>query len=98
MRRDEEPFVWTDRMSVTVKWICKQTLLGAQHKAKVICLAFVPSACALVAATLVLVFAAALYRNPHTRHAVKRQSFVLMLAVQVASLFFSVAYMFVTAV
>lgn len=95
--REENGFVWTPHMTKTVVILCEHLCSPSSstlylHMAGPI-IAVVPAAAALAAASSVLVFAGVLYMNPATRPAVKRQSFRLLLAVQVASLISSIAYM-----
>jgi hypothetical protein len=56
-------------------------------------IAVAPTIAALVANLIVLGFAVAIFRNPKTRSLLRRQSLLMLLSVQVASVIQGVAYM-----
>jgi hypothetical protein len=87
-------FEYTPQLETAAVWTCESKGHIAVADCLMTCsIAVAPTIAALVANLIVLGFAVAIFRNPKTRSLLRRQSLLMLLSVQVASVIQGVAYM-----
>jgi hypothetical protein len=79
-------------MDLYVRLLAGREFCGSSNNKQTLSAA-VPAIAGLLTVLAVLILAAISYANPRTRHAVRRQSFKMLLSVQVASILWTVSYM-----